>query len=257
LAPELRYAGLAIVVIVAAAINTIAGGGSLLLLPVLIAFGLPLKVANGTLRIGVLVQSAAAALAFRGESIGDPKLALRISGPMILGAAVGSGLATQLADAWLQPIFGVVWAAWAVVLILRPGKFLAADAEGHTSVEPKLGTYLYAALIGVYGGFLQAAVGFPLLVLLVSGLGYSSIRANAIKVALVFAYTAVVLPIFIYFDQVAWVEGTVLALGSAVGGWLGTRIQIKRGANFVRWVVIISVGFSGVAMLVAGVQQLH
>jgi len=39
-------------------INTIAGGGSVIILPVLILFfGLPPNVANGTNRIGIIVQT--------------------------------------------------------------------------------------------------------------------------------------------------------------------------------------------------------
>ena len=41
----------------AGVINTLAGGGSLLTLPILIFSGLPPNIANGTNRVGLLIQS--------------------------------------------------------------------------------------------------------------------------------------------------------------------------------------------------------
>jgi uncharacterized membrane protein YfcA len=106
-----------------------------------------------------------------------------------------------------------------------------------------------AVLIGVYGGFLQVGVGFPLLALLVLHMGHPAVQANAIKLALTLGYTLVSLPMFALAGQVAWREGLVLAAGSMVGGWLGTHLQIRGGAKLVRWVVVVAVAASGVAML--------
>src|SRR5688572_25039973 len=54
---------LAIAAVLAGILNTLAGAGSLLVVPVLLALGLPAPVANGTLRLGVLAQNAVAAQA--------------------------------------------------------------------------------------------------------------------------------------------------------------------------------------------------
>ena len=53
----------------AGVVNTLAGGGSLLTVPLLVLLGLPGTVANGTNRVGVLLQNAAAAWRFRAEGI--------------------------------------------------------------------------------------------------------------------------------------------------------------------------------------------
>ena len=49
---------------VAGTINVIAGGGSFLTLPLLIFLGLPAGVANGTNRVGILVESVGAVWGF-------------------------------------------------------------------------------------------------------------------------------------------------------------------------------------------------
>lgn len=243
------WGGLAILVIgamVAGVINTMAGGGSMLVLPLLVAVGLPPSVANGTLRVGVLVQSVAAVATFhrRGERLSS--VVAKLAGPVVGGAAVGTWGATHLDDAWLQPVIGVLFAIWAVVLIVRPGGFTTPRSEPR---PPTLGLYVVAFFVGIYGGFLQVAVGFPLLAMLTMGLGYTAVRANAIKVALTGLYTLVALPMFAMAGQVAWAEGIALAAGSLLGGFIGTRWQLRSGTSVVRWFVIVMAAASGGAML--------
>ncbi|MCA9706595.1 MAG: sulfite exporter TauE/SafE family protein [Myxococcales bacterium] len=231
---------------VAGVINTIAGGGSLLALPVLVALGLPPGVANGTMRVGVAVQNVTSALTFHSRGVRQYGLVLRLVLPMVLGAAVGTVLATRLPDDALRVVFGAMLAGWAVALVLRPGRFLHPPEHPRPAGPVALGL---ALLIGLYGGFLQAGVGFPMLALLVLYLGHSPVHANAAKVVLILAYTAISLPLFALAGQVAWREGLVLAAGSMAGGWLGAHLQLRAGAKLVRWVVVVAVGISGIAML--------
>jgi hypothetical protein len=51
--------------IAAGFINTLAGSGSLITLPILILLGLPANVANGTNRVGVVMQNVVAVANFR------------------------------------------------------------------------------------------------------------------------------------------------------------------------------------------------
>lgn len=247
LAPE-QMALLAAIACVAGVINTMAGGGGLLVLPALVWFGLPPGVANGTMRVGVLLQNVGSALTFRREGLGDLAVVGRLLPAMVLGAAFGTWAATELSDALLQPIFGAILVAWAVVLVVRPGRLLDG---AHAPRDPGWGSQLASFAIGIYGGFLQAGVGFPLLALLVSGLGYGTVPANAIKVVLVLGFTAVSLPLFAWAGQVDWIVGAVLGVGSLVGGWIGAMVQVKAGAAIVRWVLVAAMAVSG-AMMVSG-----
>ena len=53
----------------AGVINTLAGGGSLLTLPVLIFMGLPPHVANGTNRIGIVLQALVGTAGYRSKGV--------------------------------------------------------------------------------------------------------------------------------------------------------------------------------------------
>ncbi len=227
-------------------VNAIAGGGSMLTLPLLVAMGMPPGLANGTNRVALITQGVAAVATFHRRGFREYRLVARLLLPMMVGAAVGTGLATRMGDELLRIVFGATLAAWAVLLVVRPGRFLHAPPEPR---PPGVVAYVLSVLIGIYGGFLQVGVGFPMLALLVLYLGHPAVQGNAIKLALILGYTLVSLPMFALAGQVAWREGVVLAIGGWLGGWLGTHVQIRGGANLIRWVVVIAVAASGVAML--------
>jgi uncharacterized membrane protein YfcA len=244
--PWLDVALLLAVGVIAGVINTMAGGGSLLVLPILIGLGLPAGVANGSSRLAVATQSAAAAATFHRRGVRAHQLSARLAGPMIGGALLGSWLATLLDDWLFRLLLGVLLLVWAVILVVQPDRFLRAPEQER---EPTATSYVLAVLVGIYGGALQAAVGFLLIALLSGQLGYDLVRANSVKVTLVLAYTLVALPVFVLADQVAWVPAIVLAIGTIGGAWLGARWQLEKGSAVVRWFVLVMVVISGLAML--------
>ncbi|MCY1054240.1 sulfite exporter TauE/SafE family protein [Nannocystis radixulma] len=232
--------------VVGGLLNTLAGGGSFVILPLLIGLGLSPGVANATSRIGVLANGSAAALTFARDRALHTGLVARMAGPMCAGALLGAWLATRTSDAVLRPVIGGVLIAWALVLVFRPGRMLTPPPEPR---PPGVPAFVFATLIGVYGGFLQAGVGFPLIALFVSHLGHDLLRANAAKVALVFVYTSLVVAVFAAAGQIDWPRAGLLAIGMTFGGWLGARLQIRAGAPLVRWAIVVMVGVSGAALL--------
>jgi len=93
---------------VAGAINTLAGSGSLITLPVLVFLGLPPTVANGTNRVGVLLQNVIGMVTLRRGG----KLPLTGSGwyvvPTLIGAGAGAYVASQVDDRAMNWVIGVV-----------------------------------------------------------------------------------------------------------------------------------------------------
>jgi uncharacterized membrane protein YfcA len=74
---------------VAGVINTIAAGGSFLTLPLLLFLGLPATVANGTNRVGVLLQNISAVWGFHRGDVLEWSWGLRAALPACTGAAAG------------------------------------------------------------------------------------------------------------------------------------------------------------------------
>ncbi len=224
---------------VAGVLNVLAGGGSLLTLPVLLFLGLPAALANGTNRVAILVQNIVAVDGFRSRGMLPLRLALVCTGPALLGGALGAQLAVDMDDQLFRRILAGVMLGVCIIMIVDPARRLRFDPA-------RLGAVRTAALvatffvIGVYGGFIQAGVGF----LIITGLlvhGLDLVRINAVKVFVVGAFTVTALAVFIRNGQVDWPLGLALAAGNATGGWLGARLAVSKGHDWIRRLVLVVV----------------
>ena len=72
--------------LLAGVVNTLAGGGSLLTVPLLSFVGLPGSLANGTNRVGVLLQNGVASWGFWREGVSGVRTALPLLAPVAAGA---------------------------------------------------------------------------------------------------------------------------------------------------------------------------
>jgi hypothetical protein len=208
-------------------VNTLAGGGSLLTVPLLVLLGLPGTLANGTNRIGVLLQGAVAAWRFRDSGILELRSLVPVLLPVLTGSLAGAFAIAQVSDATFERIFGAVMLVLLVPMLRRSGA--ATPGPG---LSPALSALVFFA-IGVYGGAVQAGVGIPLVFALVYA-GHDLVRANAIKVAVVGALTAAAVPVFAFQGKIAWAPGAVLALGFAAGAEVGVRLALRAGARLIR-----------------------
>jgi uncharacterized membrane protein YfcA len=231
---------------IAGFINTLAGSGSLLTLPILILLGLPANVANGTNRVGVLLQNIVAVATFRRRGALPLQGSWKLIVPSVAGAIVGAELAVDLDEELLRQTIGGLMLVLLVVMVLKPERWIAEHAAPR---DPRW--YVEMPLffaIGIYGGFIQVSVGLFLLAGLVVGAGYNLVGANAMKNLIVLVFTAAALAVFVSNDQVQWTLGLLLGAGQAAGAWVAAHFAIRRGADFVRWTVIVIVVLSAVAL---------
>lgn len=218
-------------------VNTLAGGGSLLTVPLLVLTGLPGTVANGTNRVGVMIQNGVAAWGFRAQGVSGLSGALPVLAPVAAGALLGAGVASQLSDAAFERAFGVLMLVLLIPTLRRP----RAPAPGETPrALPPLARVLIFLAIGLYGGAFQAGVGI-LLIFALSYSGLDLVRTNSIKVVVNFCFTLLAIPVFMAAGQVAWPEACVLGLGFAAGGLLGSRLAVRGGERLIRPVLAVAV----------------
>jgi uncharacterized membrane protein YfcA len=224
--------------LVAGVVNTLAGGGSLLTVPLLVLIGLPGTLANGTNRVGIVLQCLAATWRFRAEGVFEPRSVLRVLAPVVAGALLGAFAAARLADAVFERIFGVLMLALLVPTLRQLSSQAGAPASGR-GWRPATAALVFFG-IGLYAGALQAGVGLPLLFALIHS-GHDVVRANAIKVAVVAAATLTAVPVFAQQGQIAWAPALLLAVGFSAGGVLGARVAVRGGARLIRPVLALAV----------------
>lgn len=229
-------------------INTLAGSGSLITLPLLIFLGLPANVANGTNRVGILIQNLVSVGSFRQNQMLDQHGGLMLAAPAIVGSLVGAQIAVNLNEEVMRRTIGALMVVMLVIILVKPDRWLAGQPQALTQ-RPGLWQLALFFAIGIYGGFIQAGVGIFLLAGLVLSVGYDLVRANAIKVLIIFCFTLFALAVFVWNGQVWWGVGLLLAIGNAFGGWFAARLAIQKGAVFVRWLLIAVVAVSAAQLL--------
>jgi len=242
----LLLAAVPVVGFVAGFVNTLAGTGSLITLPTLIVLGLPANVANGTNRVGLLAQNLVSVASFRRQGALPLAGSSRLVVPSVLGAFVGAALAVDLDEALLNRTIGVLLVVMLGVILLKPKRWLASHADG-SSIHYAWQLPIYFG-IGVYCGFIQAGAGIFLLAGLVLGSGFDLVRGNAMKNLIVLIVTIAALAVFVVNDQVRWGLGLLLGTGNAAGAWLAAQMAIRRGAAFVRYVLIVVLALAAIAL---------
>lgn len=249
----LDYLALAAVGSVAGVVNVVAGGGSFLTLPAMIFLGLPPTMANGTNRVAILLQNVAATWSFDRHEVVDWSWVRLAALPVLAGAGLGTWIAVSVGDEAFRKSLSIIMVVVALWTIWNPvGR---RDAEGILADRGDLkGRLLLIGgffLVGVYGGYVQAGVGF-LILALAAAAGLDMVRGNALKVLVTLVFTPLALGLFAWQGHVDWDAGLALAFGNVTGGLIGVRITVLKGHDWVKKAVTVAVVVFAVRLWIGG-----
>ncbi|MEX0361245.1 MULTISPECIES: sulfite exporter TauE/SafE family protein [Flagellimonas] len=221
-------------------INTIAGGGSLLSLPTLIFLGLPPAVANGTNRVAIVIQTAIATAGFKSKGVSTYPFNIYLGISAFLGAILGARIAVDVDGETFNKILAMVMLAVVLIIIFKPKLKLEEMQERLT------GKYLWLSIVvffffGIYGGFINAGLGFLMILFMHFVNRMNLVRVNATKVVVVFVYMLSALAVFAFNDKVDWKVGLILAIGNGTGGWISSRFSVKKGDGFIKTFLVVMV----------------
>ncbi|MBL7862299.1 MAG: sulfite exporter TauE/SafE family protein [Cyclobacteriaceae bacterium] len=240
-----EYPLIILVGFIAAFLNTVGGGGSLFSVPILTFIGLPITMANATSRVAILFQNIFAVGGFRSKGIELPwPYAIYLGLASLGGGVLGSFLASTMSDAVFKKIFVVVMIFSVGLVLFDP--FKSKGDEKLSGKHQMIGTFLFL-FIGVYGGFVQAGIGFLVIAVLSLVNNLSLVKSNYVKVFAAIVYTGVSVMVFAWQDKIDWFTGLILAIGHALGGWYASRWSVKAGEVWIKRVMVVSV----IAMAIA------
>lgn len=230
----MELAALAVAGVVAGALNVVAGGGSFLTLPLLIFFGLPAALANGTNRVGVMSQNIAGVLGFHRHRAFNWAWALTVSVPAVAGSALGVWAALAVPDFAFKRILAVCMVLMTLASLFSQRR--PTDTPRVLKPATHWAVVLGFFVVGVYGGFIQAGVGF-LALAITTAAGMDLVRGNAVKLLSVLLVTVVSLVVFAGAGQVDWPRGLALAAGNWAGALIGVRMAVLKGHAWLQQVV--------------------
>jgi uncharacterized membrane protein YfcA len=250
---------LAVAGVAAGFLNVLAGGGSLLVLPIMVLLlGMPGPVANGTTRFAILAQNVTAVAGFRTKGFSDFRLSITLALCSLPGGALGAWYGTKLEGEWFNRVLALVMIGVMIIMALEKKKPKATKSEPDTSaieIVPMTRGQLIAGhglmvLVGFYGGFIQAGVGFILMAVLHRVMGLDLVRVNMHKVFIVAAYTIVAIAFFASSGNVLWLHSVILAVAMSAGGWIGTHVVVATGEGVIRLVLNVALIVMIVKLLV-------
>ena len=237
-------------------VNTLAGMATALSYALFMAMGMPINVANGTTRVGVLAQFAVSSVLFKKNGYLDTKIATKVGIPVAIGSLAGAQAAAVLNPSIMEVAMGIMLPIMAIMLIYTQHRRSKADANASSTETTIAGittntvrkSHAFSAakfiafmFIGAYGGFTHAGVG----ILIIFGsfylLGLDILRANGVKQFAVVIYTPIALSIFILHGQVNWPVALIYTIGNVTGAVIASKFAVKWGAKAVNYIIAIAV----------------
>ena len=220
-------------------VNSIAGGGSLLIMPLLIFMGLPSSEANGTNRVAIFIQNIFSVAGYRSKGVYVFPFAIYVAIPAIIGAVIGSNIAVDIGDRLFNRILAAVMLLIMLISIFKPN--LRTDALEIISRKSILVSVCIFFFLGIYGGFIQAGIGFLIIAALTSVHGFGMAKTNSIKVFIILCYTLAAVIVFYLEGKIRWEYGLTLAAGNSAGAWIGSRWSVGKSDRLIRMILLVMV----------------
>jgi len=147
------------------------------------------------------------------------------------GAFFGANAGVRLEGVWFERTLAAVMIAILIIMATGFGqKPVAPESRPKNLV---LGHLLFVGA-GFWGGFIQIGVGFLMMPILNRVMGLDLVRTNMHKVFVALVFSIVALAVFAAQVKIEWGLGAALALGYALGGWIGANSAVSGGEALIR-----------------------
>ena len=217
-------------------VDSIAGGGGLINLPAYYLAGLPPAMANGTNKMGAVLGTAVATERYaRGGHIPWKQGLAAVAGALP-GSYIGAWMLLWLPAHYVK--IGVLAALPLVAIFVLLNK--DSRSEEHTSeLQSSLpACFVIGLLLGCYDGLIGPGTGTFLQLMFVSMIGMEALSASGAARLVNLVSNIGALITFTTNGQVLYALALPAALFSMAGNWLGSTLAIKKGAPFIRVLLI-------------------
>lgn len=228
----------------AGTINTIVGSGTLVTFPILVALGYAPVTATISNAMGLVAGGVSGAWGYRRELKGNGGTLARLLPASLLGGITGAALLLNLPETVFEVAapFLIVLALGFVIFQPKLQRWVRRRAEAKPSAKPHpFALTVLVYLAGVYGGYFVAAQGILLVGILGVFLHGTMQTANAMKNVLALAVNliAAVSYMIFAFDRIDWWVVLLIAVGSLVGGFIGSLVGRRLSPVVLRSVIVV------------------
>ncbi len=210
------------------------GGGGLVQTPaLLITFPhLPVATLLGTVKIPSFCGTAVSAWQYSKKISIQWSLVGRIAVAAFLAAMAGSYLVSMLSNAVLKPVIFIILVGVAVYSFAK--KSLGAHSFHVANRAALLRGVSAGLVIGFYDGFIGPGTGSFLVLAFISLLGFSFMQASAHAKVVNLATNLASILYFSFSGHILFQLALSMAAFNMAGGWVGTKLALKKGNHFIR-----------------------
>ncbi|MBQ2837795.1 MAG: TSUP family transporter [Peptococcaceae bacterium] len=219
-------------------VDAIAGGGGLISLPAYFITGMPAHMAIASNKFSAAIGTAISTARFIKSGNLHMKTALQTAVIAFVGSALGAKIALFTSDYYLRIAMMVLLPCVAVFVLLNRQQDDESRFEQLSKTRVFIGMVAIGLLIGMYDGFFGPGTGTFLILAFTTVLGFDLKRAcgNTKIVNLTTNVSALI--VFMLAGQVYYAVAVPAMFFSILGNWVGSGLAIKKGAKFVRPVMI-------------------
>ncbi|EMK6926732.1 sulfite exporter TauE/SafE family protein [Vibrio sp. Vb5031] len=225
-------------------INSIAGGGSFITFPALLAVGVPPIMANATNTYASCAGYISGAVGFREEIMKNKHELLFTVSFSLVGGAVGAYLLLNTPESLFME--AIPWLLLFSTVLFLTGSRLTmliktvAKEHKHAGILGAIALGLLLVGVSAYGGFFNAGLGVIVLSYLVVA-GHQDINLmNGLKLLVSTCVSLIAIVIFVANGSIDWHTGSVVLVGTLVGGYLAARVSRQLNPNHVKGFVALS-----------------
>lgn len=219
--------------------NISGGGGSLIMLPLLLALGVPARSAIGAIKLGGVGLVLGSAASSKNKQVIRKDYLPALVATIVVAAILGPSLSLRFSDETVKNISAVLIVVTAVTSFATWR--MAAEAREVTAKSRYVGYFVYFVAVTILSGF-GSGIGVLNTYILIAFLGMTPLEAISTRRIVGMFGLPLQLVLFIGTGNIDIPMGLSMLVGCTIGGFFGMRAAIRKGNEFVkRAMAIVSI----------------
>ena len=217
-------------------VDSVAGGGGLISLPAYYLVGLPASTAAGTNKLSACMGTALATYNYASSGKIDRRIGLFAGLGSLIASVLGVLVMKQLSDNAVRILVLCCLPVAAVFTLRGHGK--TEGKRNFSASATMVIALIIGCVIGFYDGLVGPGTGTFLILLFVHIFRLDDVTASGTaKVPNLCSNIAALTSLFVTGD-VLWQLGLPAGLCAMAGAAIGSRLTVKRGAKFIRGMML-------------------
>ncbi|PIN85688.1 MAG: hypothetical protein COV47_00915 [Candidatus Diapherotrites archaeon CG11_big_fil_rev_8_21_14_0_20_37_9] len=212
---------------------TFTGGGALIIVPALIFLGAGPVAAVATNRFGILIASFGRLPKIYGKLNIGKKIPALIVGAHTIGSAIGAWILLSIPQDFFYALLGVILIVGAIITYFSKKGSVAVKKHEISKNNVFIATVI-SLIIGIYRGFFGPGSGTLMRFNLIYFLSLDFVQTLSLATYSSLFSSLSAAAIFLNAGIIDFALGIPLAIGAFAGSFIGTKIAVEKGNEFIK-----------------------